>query len=391
MKKRTLIIAGIVFLMGGLLSACKTQGNTLSSSAAPAQEVKEEAPKEEAEAPLEEAAEEEGFVGMANPWVDITEEEAKELIPRLFKAPEGAEVLGWMKCEDLADPDKGMGPVVQLSFILDDRSYTARAQMGAGEDTDLGGNYVEWTYGPEDCTLTNWGGATGKMYRSVNDSGYVDEFTWRDIEIGTMYSLSIAAENLDGFDIQAIVEAMYDPANEPMGDYGPEDFLQEQSGKTSFESLDEVKAALKMGQGYAYIKLKGSDEDVLAVTDLVFEADHSAAEASLYRVSDGKVKHLGIVTGNGSAYPLRLSDGVIYAGDNHSYYTYFLSGDNGALMYKDSVEDGINYGTNEFSGFLREDNSFDSTDFTGGQEEFDTLLSEREKKPIIEFTVSEGT
>ncbi len=393
MKKRSLIIAGILFIFGGLLSACAAPGSEGSSSV-PAPEVKEEAAPSAEEAPeeTEEAAEEEeeGFVGMANPWVDITEDEAEKMIPRLFKAPEGAEVLGWMNCEDLADPDKGIGPMVQLSFMLDGLSYTARAQMGAGDDTDIGGNYVEWTYGPEEVTLNNWGGATGKLRRAVNDSGYVDEITWNDVEIGTLFCLSVAAEDLDGFDITAIVEAMYEPENEPKGDYGPEDFLQEQSGRTSFGSFDEVKAALKKGQGYAFIKLKGSDEDILAVTDLVFESDHSAAEASLYGTVNGKLKHLGIVTGNGSAYPLRLSDGILYAGDNHTYATYFLSASDGALMYKDSIEDGVNYGTEEFSGFMREDNSFDSVDFTGGQEEFDALLSEREKKPVIEFTALDG-
>ena len=58
-------------------------------------------------------------------------------------------------------------------------------------------------------------------------------------------------------------------------------------------------------------------------------------------------------------------------------------------MYKDSIEDGVNSGSNEFSGFTRETNTFDSKDFTGGQEEFDKLLAEREKKPLIEFKVAE--
>ncbi len=336
-----------------------------------------------------EAVKEEEYTRMANPWVDISAEEAHEIVPRLFKVPEGAEDLGWMKCEDLGDPDKGIGPMVQLSFMLDERPFTARAQVGAPEDTDIGGNYVEWTYGPEDVTLANWGGGNmkGKMRRAINDSGYVDELTWYDVEIGILYSLSVAAEDLDGFDIQAVVEQMYDGESEPYENV-PEDFLQEQSGKTSFESYDEVTAALKKGQGYAYIKLTGSDEDILAVTDLVFEADNSACDASLYGKIDGKIKGLGLVNGNGSAYPLRLADGILYGGDNHSYFTYFLSPD-GGLMYKDSIEDGVNYGSDEFSGFTREDNSFESADFTGGQEEFDKLLAEREKKPVIEFTVAE--
>ena len=58
-------------------------------------------------------------------------------------------------------------------------------------------------------------------------------------------------------------------------------------------------------------------------------------------------------------------------------------------MYKDSIDDGVNSGTNEFSGFTRDKNTFDTNDYTGGQEEFDKLMAERENKPIIEFTVIE--
>ena len=227
--------------------------------------------------------------------------------------------------------------------------------------------------------------------RQKNDAGYVDQITWYDIEVGISYSLSVAAADLDGFDIQAVAEQMYSEeaeAEEASGMY--EDFLQQQTGKTSFESYDEIISALKAGQGYAYIKLQGSDEDVLAVTDLVFEADHSAYEISLYSKSEGKIKSMGLVTGNGSAYPLRLEDGIIYAGDNHSYETYFLSQEYGSLMMKDSISDGVNSGTNELSGFTREKNTFDdTTDYKGTMEDFEKLIQERDKKPVIEFTVIE--
>jgi hypothetical protein len=230
----------------------------------------------------------------------------------------------------------------------------------------------------------------GKVYRSINDSGYVDMITWYDMEIGISYSLSVAAKDLDGFDIQAVAEQMYAEENEPYGNE-PSDFVQMQSGKTSFDSYDDVISALTAGQGYAYIKLYGSDEELLAVTDLVFEADHTAYEASIYGTLEGKVTQLSLVSGAGSSYPLRLEDGILYAGSNHSYETYFISADFGGLMMKDYITDGIDTGTNEFSGFTRQENTFEaeSTDFTGGEDEFQKLLSERENKPAIEFTVVE--
>ena len=150
-------------------------------------------------------------VGMANPWTEITEEEADRLVARLFKAPEGAEDVTWFKCEELGDKSKNLSPMVQLSFTLNGLPFTARAQQGAPEDADIAGLYVDWTVGPEDATLANWGQGkmAGKTYRSMNDTGYVDLITWYDVEIGIAYSLSTAAADLDGFDIQAIAEQMY--------------------------------------------------------------------------------------------------------------------------------------------------------------------------------------
>lgn len=384
MKRKLIIMTMVLTMSAGMIAGC---GSTQEVSLPETPQT-----EEAAEAPAQEEAQEtEEAVGMANPWFEVSEKEAESDCARLFKAPEGATDVVWMKCEELGDPENGLGNMIQLDFKLDDMNFTARAQQGAAEDADIAGNFVEWTVGPEDTTLANWGegNMAGKYYRSVNDTGYVDMLTWYDVEIGIAYSLSVAAADLEGFDIQAVAEQMYDSDNEPMADM-PADFLQEQAGTTSFDSYDDVIAALTKGQGYAYIKLIGSDEEVLAVTDLVFEADHTAYEISVYGMPNGKVTQLGSVFGNGSAYPLRLADGILYAGDYHTYETYFLTEGATAIMMKDSISDGVNSGTNEFTGFTRETNSFEDTaDFTGGQEEYEKLISEREQKPAIEFTVIE--
>ena len=383
MKKKLISIIAVLTMASACVAGC---GSTQT------QETNDNAEVTEAATVEASAAAEEATVQMANPWVEISEEEASEACARLFKAPEGATNVTWRICKDLGNPEQGIGPLVQLDFTLDDMPFTARAQQGASEDADIAGNYVEWTVGPEDTTLANWGegNMTGKFYRSIGDTGYVDMITWYDIEIGISYSLSVAAADLDGFDIQAVAEQMYNGENEPFADM-PADFLQEQSGIVSFATYDDVIAALQPGQGYAYIKLTGSDEEVLAVTDLVFEADHSAYEISVYAKPNGKVSQVGNVSGNGSAYPVRLEDGIIYAGDNHSYETYFLSKEYVSLMMKDYISDGVSTGTNELTGFTRESNSFDdeTADFTGTQEDFEKLLQERDTKPAIEFTMVE--
>ena len=87
-------------------------------------------------------------VGMANPWAEITEEEAHNYCPQLFKAPDGAEVQAWLVCKDLADPSAGVGAMIQLSFAQYGMNFTARAQEGVNEDADISGLYTEWTVGP---------------------------------------------------------------------------------------------------------------------------------------------------------------------------------------------------------------------------------------------------
>lgn len=216
MKKKIVALLGVFIIAASSISGCSSPEKPETPAAADAGEAKDESNAQETAG--DNAEEEENSVGMANPWVDITEEEAKEIIPRLFQAPEGAEVRGWMKCESLGDAKKGISPLIQLSFNLDGMEYTARAQLGAAEDTDIAGNYVEWTDGPDDVTLANWGGGNmaGKVCRSISETGYVDQITWYDVEIGILYSLSVADKDLDGFDIQAVAEQMYSAENEPL-------------------------------------------------------------------------------------------------------------------------------------------------------------------------------
>lgn len=181
-----------------------------------------------------------------------------------------------------------------------------------------------------------------------------------------------------------------EPMDEDNSDY-PEDFVQNQSGILQFKDYDEIIANLKPGQGYAYVKLDGSDNDILLITEQVFEADNTAAEASVYGIRDGKPAFLGVVTGNGSAYPIRYADGLVYAGDNHRIDTFFIVPDTMVIMQKDYVDDGVNDGSNKFTGFLRKEAVFDKDEeFTGGQKEFDALAEERDSKPAVTFTIVGG-
>ena len=69
--------------------------------------------------------------------------------------------------------------------------------------------YYDWTQ-KDEITLKNW--ADGKMkgtyYRFVGDDEWADLCTWYDAEKGISYSVSVTSKDLDGFDLQAIAEAL---------------------------------------------------------------------------------------------------------------------------------------------------------------------------------------
>lgn len=142
--------------------------------------------------------------GMANPWVDITEAEATALISNLFGTPEGASNVVWSKLE-------GDSPMVQMSFDLDGLSFVARAKSTGDTAEDISGMYYDWTV-EDETTLAGWAGGmmTAVTHRYVGTDEYADLCTWYNIETGVSYSLSTTAKDLDGFDIQAVAEAIYD-------------------------------------------------------------------------------------------------------------------------------------------------------------------------------------
>ena len=149
-------------------------------------------------------------VGIANPWREITEAEAKELCPKSFSVPEGAENAAWSVLDSAADPSGTPGALVQLSFDLYGMSFTAREQITGDEALDQSGMYYDWTYHLEE-SLKNWadGNMACQTYRFIGDEGYADLCTWYDAEVGVSYSLSVTAKDLDGFDLLAVAEALH--------------------------------------------------------------------------------------------------------------------------------------------------------------------------------------
>ena len=161
------------------------------------------------------AASSETAAEIANPWRACTEEEAYEYTPNGFSAPEQASNESWSICE-AADDKVLPGTMVQLTFEYEGLAYTARQQPVPGEEiTDISGLYYNWTE-EEEGVLGRWGGGKMpcKICRYAGADVNIELCLWFDIETGYAYSLSTQAQDLAGFDIQAVAEAMYDPSKQ---------------------------------------------------------------------------------------------------------------------------------------------------------------------------------
>ncbi|MCR5303897.1 MAG: hypothetical protein K6E33_04980 [Lachnospiraceae bacterium] len=396
MKKK-----GLCILIAGtaLFAAACGQGNAVNNGDAAGNASSQAAVERTTSAPAESSATETVAetetqnAQMGNPWSEVTREEAEEACPRLFVAPEGSSDEVWSVMTPSAeDTEAGRGPLVQLTFKMPEGdSFTARAQYGAGADEDISGMYYDWDVN-DDITLSNWGEGNmkGKCMAYSGDDESAQLCTWYDIEIGIAYSLGVSGKDLDGLDIQGVAEAMYDGESE--SDFMPSDFLQEEAQKDEFESFDQVISYLKKGQGYAYLTVTGSEDEVLAITDKVSEKDKTAHSVYIYAKRDGKVQNIGNILGSGDedSWPVRCADGIIYSGDDTCYESWFIGEAPNGVMMKDSVNVYAENGQNEYVGFLRESNDFDhDKDFTGGEEEFNALIKERDTKAPVEMTVVE--
>lgn len=314
-KKAAIILAG---LMAVSFAGC---------GAAPA--ASQSTPVQETEMTTEKQTETEAAsteTGLANPWHEITEEEADAMLSDLFTAPEGAEDVIWsvMESEDTS-------PLIELQFTLDGLEFTARSQMTGDEKEDISGMNYEWI-AEDEVTLSNWAGGAmiGETYRYIGDDGYVDLCTWYNVETGQSYSLSVTAEDLDGFDILAIAEAIYAAAKDSWNQIpDEEEAMEEEHVPTDISGCDtftQIVDKLDSGMGYANVTI--GDTDVLLVCSETYpydgEGSHAAIDAEVYRYGDDGPEYVDYLECGGTAYPLVVVNGDLYVGGNHGVMKYTM-------------------------------------------------------------------
>lgn len=251
--------------------------------------------------------------GLANPWIATTGEEAAALIPNLFAEPEGATGVTWTRTES----DK---PIVQMAFSLDGLDFIARAQTTGDNPEDLSGLYYDWAV-ETDVTLAGWAGGQmpAKLHRYAGNNEYADLCTWYDFETGVSYSLGTVAEDLSGFDIQTVAEAIYNAEAEETAEEAGMSYEHIPMDISRCTSLKQIVDQLKKGEGYAKAQIGGIE--VLLVTEYAFDMDGSgkfvATDSDIYYMGDdGLPAYAGYVSAGGTAYPLAIADGTLYVGAN---------------------------------------------------------------------------
>ena len=272
MKKT--IAFGILLVMLAL-TAC---GQT-APAAAPASEPAAE-PQQEVET-----------VQIPNPWRDVTEAEAKALCPGSLTVPDGAENPRWSVMETAGAP-----ALVQLDFNRDGYSYTAREQATGDRDADISGMFYTWTEQTE-MTLSNWeeSAKSGTCFRYIGENEWVDLCTWYDTAKGISYSLSVTAKDLDGFDLQAVAEALCVPAAAP-AETGRQDgerfdaviILEGMEETVHYEHVRNVTLGFEMDYDYeSLVRRSEADRECFVSAWDLPDAPENYLELS-YRVGDAE-------------------------------------------------------------------------------------------------------
>lgn len=392
MKRKILSLC----LIGALTCFSMACGKAQEEQPAPA------ATEETTEAAAEETTEE-PTTGIANPWKEVTEEETRAYAPNGFSAPEGAENVKW----SLMDPSGNGDPtevMVQLTFDLDGVSYVARQQATGDTPEDISGAYYEWAV-TDEGTLQNWAGGmmTCTTSRYVGDDKYVDLCTWYDIETGFSYSLTAEAKDLDGFDIMAIADQIYDPAKQVGANIPDDDYTDEYSieaingfakdvapvidisGCDTFTQIVDKK--LENGMGYANVNVGGND--LLLVCSGAFDnlgEGMAAIDSTAFMYTDDAIVEVGQICSGGTAYPITVKDGYLYTGSNHWICKIGMVDDAMVIMEKAAVNyDSEGNGTYSYEASDGQDHS--DMDSAEAEELFNKLLDEMMSGEIIDYAV----
>lgn len=158
-----------------------------------------------------------------------------------------------------------VGTLAQMSFTLDDVSYTARIQP-TNEFQDISEfSFSAWAIADE-CMI-GWCEAQAMM--AQQDGEIFALCLWYDAAPGLMYSVSARAEDLKGLDIQKAAESVFAPLQDDADAVTSEDILPVLIDCTGYEgtagsSLKEAGAACRLMMFADDQRLADADEMILS-------------------------------------------------------------------------------------------------------------------------------
>ena len=154
------------------------------------------------------------------------------------------------------------------------------------------------------------------------------------------------------------------------------------SGCDTFTQI--VDSKLSDGMGYANETIGG--EDVLLVSSYIYDnldGNMAGIDAAVFMYKDGIPYEAGKVCCGGTAYPLAVKDGVLYAGSNHWIYTCTIENDAIAITRKAAVEyDGDGNGTYYYESADGKDKEYATAK---AEEMFNSMFEEKDAAKIINF------
>ena len=158
-----------------------------------------------------------------------------------------------------------VGTLAQMSFTLDDVSYTARIQP-TNEFQDISEfSFSAWAISDE-CMI---GWCEAKAMMTQQDDEIFALCLWYDAAPGLMYSVSARVEDLKGLDIQKAAESVFAPLQDEADAVTSEDILPVLIGCTGYEgtagsSLKEAGAACRLMMFAEDKRLADADEMILS-------------------------------------------------------------------------------------------------------------------------------
>ena len=326
------------------------------------------------------------ITGVANPWEDSDCDDIFQTFGFAMNLPVGATDVSYQK-----NMDDG---IAQMLFKLGDARMQFTFRMAAtNEFEDISGLYYEWDVEDE----SEYKGCEAKFCRANTEEQTVDSMLWYEAAPGVMYSLSTAAEDLDGFDIQAIADELFIPMQGEVEEFMPSNFLEVSLMSDDFDSYDDVISKLSPENAYAFVNVMGADEQVLMITESTYDnldGNMATIDASVYMEKDGKARCVGNVISYGTAYPISLSDdGKVYSGGNHEVDISCICPEtNGIMSLVYAYETFDEEGNATYGGFIRDKASLEDDGVSIAEDDASVLPKLYEDystaKPI-NFTVIE--